>query len=57
MSPMTPEPTILRCGLTEDGHTLVDAPIRFAGMLEFGLAISPTGDASFLQLRGARRPT
>ena len=52
----TPEPTLLLCDLADDAAAPVDAPIRFAGTLEFGLAISPTGDASFLRLRRARRP-
>jgi hypothetical protein len=52
----TPEPTILLCEIADDGAGPSDGPTRLAGTLEFGLEISPAGDASFLRLRGARRP-
>lgn len=50
-----PEPTILLCDVAADPAVLVgaDGHVRVVGVLEYGFEISPTGDASFLRLRGA----
>ena len=51
---MTPEPTILLCDVAQPSATLgADGRVRAVGRLEYGFEIAPSGDASFLRLRGA----
>jgi hypothetical protein len=50
-----PEPTIVLCDVAADPAAIIgaDGRVRAVGTLEYGFEISPTGDASFLRLRGA----